>query len=338
VIFCAGLRSNKVHQKGVKIIRFPRQLARFSIFLTTAPTILLGYFVYRLLGNKVDIIHGHGHLPIYFHMYKYLFGWLDKTPYYLHLHITAKGREEELGIKNTSVGFWTKNFEWPLHKLSDYLGVRVANKIFCVSESVKEEAQKYYGADPSKTYFLGSGVNMNLFKPVNRKMRRGKTVLFSGTLVGRKNPDLVIKALKYLPKEYRVVFAGAGNAKGLNELAEREKVFDRVRFINNISYRSMPFVYQTSDIFVMPSNYEGYPKVVLEALSCGKPALVSGFKISKEIERYTFPANRNPKDLAEQIKNILKKTPVVDKETIENIEQNFSWNALARKLDSYYKG
>ena len=224
-----GRTLRKASPGGLRVFRFPRALRYFGLFLTTSPTVLFGYLFLKLTGRAPDLVHGHGHITLWFNLYKLLFGWLDKTPYILHLHITAAGRAAAHQKAGGELDFWTRYFEWPLHKLSDWLGVRVADGIVCVSARVKEEAVKFYRARAAKLVVVENGVNVSRFfleeqPSQGRTLRKlslegkdpsfpkgrvfPKRVLYIGALRQRKGVHFLIRALSLLPDGYRLTIVG----------------------------------------------------------------------------------------------------------------------------------
>jgi glycosyltransferase involved in cell wall biosynthesis len=317
---------------------FPRALKRFSVFLTTAPAILLGY-LFRRFRRRVDLVHGHGHVTACFNLYRLLFGRLDMTPYVLHLHVTAAGREAKAQEKGSVLDFWTKHFEWPLHKFSDRLGCRVADAVICTSVRVRKEALEYYRADPQKVFVVENGVNTRRFAP-----RRSQTsnlrsqVLYVGALTKRKNSHLLVEALRFLPKDYRLTIVGRGDEeyqRNLRNLVEKYNLHDRVDLVGYVEYPKLPRYYQDADILVLPSSYEGLPKVVLEALACGTPVLASGFRIQGEICGLHFLERLNAAALASRIEEVVSADGEVG---IKKIRQRYDWSVKAREIQEIYEG
>ena len=131
IFFLAGGSSNnKIYNfsKKIKIKRFGKSTPVIGPFFVSLKILI--YIAKNNLFESYDIIHGHGHLPLFVHLYLLLFKKYRKK-YVLHLHITAKGRSNNLPF-NFSLKYLLKYiFEWNFHKISDYLGLVVANKVIC---------------------------------------------------------------------------------------------------------------------------------------------------------------------------------------------------------------
>jgi len=327
-------------EKNVKVIKLPRALTKHTgPFLTTSPVALIVYFWEKILGNA-KIVHGHGHTMLFFNIYKALFGWIDKTPYIAHFHICAKKRARLAKERGEKFTFLQKLFENPLHNLSDWLGVRVADKCIVVSETSKQDFIKSYGADPEKIVVVESGVPTNVFFPSKSKQLGFRSELIGiGAISPRKGVNLIIEALKYLPNEYIFRWIGPEQVKGymdeLKRLAENLGVSNRVVFSGYIPNKDLPDYLRKAAVYVLPSSYEGFPKVVLEALACGLPAIVSGFRANSEIRGLYYFKSLTPKNIAKDIKDVLNSNVEVD---IGKIQTQYSWDAKAREVDRVYSG
>ncbi|MFH1565748.1 MAG: glycosyltransferase family 4 protein [bacterium] len=325
----------KVDDGGKLIVyNLPRGLKKFGPFLTTS-IFVIPYYLFLRIFKKINIVHGHGHIMLWFNIYKLIFGRIDKIPYVAHFHITGAGREDLLIKRGYKLDFFTRFFEYPLHKLSDRIGVKVANACVFVSKELINEAEKFYNADRTKCFLVESGVNTYIFKE-NRNIKREKHILFVGMVDPRKSPDLIIKSLKYL-KGFKAVFIGRGAdsyIEELLELARIEKVENRIEFKGYVPYSEILPFYRTCAVFVLPSLYEGLPKVVLEALSCGTPVVASGFEVKSPITGLYIAQSFTPKDLADRIEIISKSNQKVD---TEFIEKYYSWNSRAEEVQRIYE-
>jgi glycosyltransferase involved in cell wall biosynthesis len=105
----------------------------------------------------------------------------------------------------------------------------------------------------------------------------GMVVLFCAKLQPWKRPQDVLHAFAKanLPNSW-LVYAGDGSMHlELEELAQSLHVAERVRFLGFVNQSQLPSVYVASDLLVLPSEYEPFGAVVSEAMSCGRPAILS---------------------------------------------------------------
>jgi len=301
---------------------------------------------WELRRRLVGVIHAHNHMGFYLHLARRWRGRQGGPPLALHLDITAAGREARALAAGQRLDPVTRYYEWPLHKLADRVGCQVAEAIICVSESTRADAIRYGGADPAKTYVVSNGVNPDRFRPEGPNCRaelglspRDQVVLYVGGLHHRKNVLALVRALRHLPPEVKLLAVGAGPqeyVQAINQTAATDGVRERVILAGYVPYPDLPPYYRTGDLFVLPSSYEGFPKVLLEALASGVPSLASpSFAGDGEIEKHYAPlADRGPEALAEAIARLLTQRPVVD---VAAIRQRYDWAVAARRCREIYE-
>jgi len=109
--------------------------------------------------------------------------------------------------------------------------------------------------------------------------------LYVGRLDGEKRVDILIQAVSELPQtNFQLVIVGNGlQAQALRRQARHLEVEERVIFLGYVSAVDLPALYMSADIFVMPSSAELQSIATLEAMSCGKPALVANARALPEL-------------------------------------------------------
>jgi phosphatidylinositol alpha-1,6-mannosyltransferase len=102
-----------------------------------------------------------------------------------------------------------------------------------------------------------------------------RSILVVSRLDPRKGIDKAIRAFAQLDVEdAELLIGGTGRLEGsLKELASELGVRDRVRFLGFVPDAELPSLYSSVDLFVLPSEYEGFGIVFLEAMACGTPVL-----------------------------------------------------------------
>lgn len=127
------------------------------------------------------------------------------------------------------------------------------------------------------------GVDFSEFKGLRRRKRKFKSILFVGRLRYYKGIQYLVEALPKLPDDVTLEIVGKGPLRSsLAVRAKRLKVFDRVRFYQFLKRRELLQMYANSNVFVLPSRYEAYSKVVAEALMAGTPCIVTNASALKE--------------------------------------------------------
>ncbi|MBV8681419.1 MAG: glycosyltransferase family 4 protein [Caulobacteraceae bacterium] len=145
------------------------------------------------------------------------------------------------------------------------------------------------GAPAERTLVLRNGVDLDVFRPLDRRAARASlgcdafTLLSVGSLIERKGHHLAIEALGSQPG-WRLLIAGSGPLRGeLEALARRLKVADRVRFLGEVPHESLPALYSAADVLVLASSREGWANVLLEAMACGAPVAATDVNGTREV-------------------------------------------------------
>jgi len=141
----------------------------------------------------------------------------------------------------------------------------------------------------NKITVIHNGIDTNHFSPAEQLSARKKLNLpervkiigCSGRMEEVKGQSVLINALKELPENTHVAFAGSGSTEqSLQELAGNLNLSQRTHFLGHID--QMPTFYQALDIFCLPSLNEGFPLSPLEAQACNIKTLVTDVGASRE--------------------------------------------------------
>jgi UDP-glucose:(heptosyl)LPS alpha-1,3-glucosyltransferase len=217
-----------------------------------------------------------------------------------------------------------RNFiEWLANKLLvliETYNLRKAKKIIAVSNSIKKELIKYYHVSPEKIHVAYDGVNLKEFSPKNKiyfrkKLRKKYKVssnefllLFIGVPFKRKGLEYVIRSLPYIPQT-KLFVIGKESPTFYKELAFKLGVDNRITFLKFVEKISQYFA--AADIFVLPTLYEPFGLVVLEAMASGLPVVVSETAGAAELiedgkDGLLVENPKNPEEIAEKINYLLE--------------------------------
>ena len=134
------------------------------------------------------------------------------------------------------------------------------------------------GRKPCNLFYLPNYVDYQFYQPVVRKSRENIIVSFVGTIKRQKRVDRIIRlAKKCLDDRRKIQFRIYGDGYGdRSHLEEMKRLAIHLGVLgNNLEFMGRvldPLVaYHESDIFLLTSDYEGTPNVVLEAMACGLP-------------------------------------------------------------------
>jgi len=172
--------------------------------------------------------------------------------------------------------------KWLFRRL-DRFTLRTADRVVATSEHGRQTLLSD-GCPASRLALIYAGVDIDRFSPEvtpNQDIQhwRGSSItigVFAQMTVVKRH-DLLIQALAKAVAEgrdWRVVLAGDGPLRNkLEALTERLGIRDRVLFLGFV--RDTPPAYGACDVITLPSDREGFPTTILEAMACGKPVVAS---------------------------------------------------------------
>ncbi len=180
-----------------------------------------------------------------------------------------------VSLRGSDVPFYNKRFE----KMDSLLFQRLSRSVWHRASYVVANSQglKDLALQSSPNQFIKvipNGVDTNFFLPHQKKTQKNTiTIISTGRLIERKGYRYLIEALKDLPN-IRLQLVGDGNlSKPLKELSEKCKV--SVEFLGIRNRTEVAKLLSSADLFVLPSLNEGMSNSLLEAMSCGLPAIVT---------------------------------------------------------------
>jgi len=143
-----------------------------------------------------------------------------------------------------------------------------ANHIIVTTPVMCASIQQRYNIQSDKITVIPNYVETDIFQPqeTDKPPATRHRVCFIGRLEAQKNPIALLEALKGSGAQLLVV--GNGSLKETMQAYAQENNLD-VQFLGNLPHRQLPDVINSADVFILPSLYEGHPKTLIEAMSCG---------------------------------------------------------------------
>ena len=230
----------------------------------------------------------------------------------------------------------------------------------------KQQMVELYGAPAERIAVIPPGVDTALFHPVpNARAREWigaydeKTVLFVGRIDPVKGIDtwframrLVVEADPSLRTRMCVCLIGGdmdddadpdSELTRLEELKEELGIGDVVTFLGSRAQTSLPFYYSAADAVVMPSRYESFGLVALEAMACGTPVVASdvgglSFIVRAGETGFLVPEG-DEEAFAACISKILRHPELRDQLGARGVEvaQDYAWPVIAGKIAELYR-
>ena len=154
-----------------------------------------------------------------------------------------------------------------------------ADKIIVTTNQMSERINNSHLGIKQKVKIIPNFVDQNIFSPAFSKEKLFD-ILFIGRLSEQKNINSLIEAVD--KSSLKILIIGNGPLKQplINKFGNLE---GRVEWIDNIPNEEIPKYMNQSKIFVLPSFYEGHPKVLIEAMSCAMTVIASNVQGNNEI-------------------------------------------------------
>ena len=163
-------------------------------------------------------------------------------------------------------------------------------RLIIASSPHEEDALVHlYDADRGRIEVVPCGVDLSMFKPLDigeARKRLGlngeRVVLYVGRIEAIKGVDLLLKSAAIMDGKdsLKVLVVGGdatrgGEVRRLKGLAEELGIGQVMEFVGMVDQSLLPLYYNAADVCVVPSYYESFGLVALEALACGTPVVAS---------------------------------------------------------------
>tara|TARA_Y100000034_G_C6891863_1_gene410439 strand:- start:816 stop:1844 length:1029 start_codon:yes stop_codon:yes gene_type:complete len=218
-----------------------------------------------------------------------------------------------------------------------------ADHLIAVSNSTKKDLIKILKIPEKKISVIHEGVNHKKFYPLEKKRKNLFTIGYLGGLGKRKNIDYILRVAKEFGNNKGILFKIAGKGPELNKLIRLKKKMDlkNVEFVGFVQDGEMNNFYNSLDLFIFPSRYEGFGLPIVEAMACGIPIITSNISSLAEIAEDTgiLINPKKPKDAVRKIKKIVKNLGLQKKLRIKSIKKakEFKWDKTAKETFKIYE-
>ncbi len=240
---------------------------------------------------------------------------------------------------------WKNGFGSKYIKFGEKVAVKYADEIIVLSKGVQDYFQKAYGR---KTVFIPNGVNKpEVYAPQQIKEKYGlekdSYILYLGRLVPEKGEHYLVEAFKNVYTNKKLVIAGGASdtdeyMEKLQKLATGD---ERIIFTGFVQGRMLEELYSNAYVYVLPSDLEGMPLSLLEAMSYGNCCLVSDIAECTEVveDKAVVFRKGDVSDLKEKLQMLCNDDSLVQKcksEAADFICGKYDWNAVVAKTLTLY--
>ncbi|MFC1531986.1 glycosyltransferase family 4 protein [Thermodesulfobacteriota bacterium] len=198
-----------------------------------------------------------------------------------------------------------------LTSLLEKWAFRYSDASIVTTPQIKNEVIRRYGLPPEKIRVIPNPIDTDIFCPLPETKEIEGRLGFVGRFSPEKNIKLLLEAVSGL-NNTSVLLIGAGELRSeLERLASRKGI--DVTFCGNVPNYNLPELLNTCQAFVLPSQWEGMPKALLEAMACGLPVIgtnVPGISDLIEHGRTGYLCEPTSKDLHSAIRKVLNDLPL----------------------------
>ena len=232
-----------------------------------------------------------------------------------------------------------------------------SDRVLVTSDREKENLTRLYAADPNRIAVAPCGVNLGVFRPMDRATARRRIgagaddqlALYVGRFAPEKGLDRLLQAvarLKHLPNLRLVVVGGDGEQdaahRQMKAVSRACGIADRVVFRGRVEQEVLPWYYSAADLLALPSSYESFGMVALESLACGTPVAATRVGAMEDLLRKAqngrLAQDLRPSSLADSIEELLqgRAAPQQTAEATRRSVARYSWSRVAAEVLHIY--
>lgn len=245
--------------------------------------------------------------------------------------------------------------------------LQIADRIIAATPAEQSQLEFLYGANSKKLRVIPPGVDLSRFYPIPRDEARefigvpvkNRMILFVGRIEPLKGLETLIRAVAWMQQASEllccphslVIVGGDPEESELSVNAEMARlqnlvkslgVRDFVLFLGKRDQESLPYYYSAADVVVVPSHYESFGMVALEAMACSTPVVASqvgglAFLVQDGTTGFVIP-DGEPEILGDRLKELILNPDLRDRlgQQAHLLAQSYSWERIASEIQSVY--
>ena len=281
--------------------------------------------------SRADVVHIHAEGPAFMCWLPKLFG--------KRIVVTVHGLDWQRAK-------WKSGFGAKYIRLGEKMAVRFADEIIVLSRGVQNYFVDTYGRE---TVFIPNGVCPAEKKEAQQitecfDLKAGEYILFLGRLVPEKGIQYLIDAFQEIRTHKKLVIAGGSSDTDEFTAALKKQAAgdDRILFTGFVQGRLLEELYSNAYVYVLPSDLEGMPLSLLEAMSYGNCCVTSDIEecaAVMEDKGITFP-KADVSALQEVLQKLCDEPETVaayQKNAADYITRRFNWDDVTEKTLELYQ-
>lgn len=231
-------------------------------------------------------------------------------------------------------------------KFGEKVAVKYADEIIVLSEGVQKYFMDTYGR---KTVFIPNGINRPVIsepRMIKEKfgLDKDRYVLFLGRLVPEKGISYLIEAFKQIDTDKKLVIAGGSSDTNvfLRQIKKLAEIDERIIFTGFVQGQLLEELYSNAYVYVLPSDLEGMPLSLLEAMSYGNCCVVSDIAECAEVveDNAVIFQKSNVEQLKEKLQDLCDhpdKVKLYKESASDFICQKYNWDDVVDRTVVLYR-
>ena len=281
--------------------------------------------------GKYDVVHIHAEGPAFF-------SWLPKM-FGKRVVVTIHGVDWQREK-------WQSGFGSKFIRQGEKNAVKYADEIIVLSKGVQDYFKETYGRE---THFIPNGVNRPQIREANLitdkfGLKKDSYILFLGRLVPEKGIRYLVEAFKNVRTDKKLVIAGGSSDTDsfMTELKELAKDDNRILFTGFVQGAMLDELYSNAYIYTLPSDLEGMPLSLLEAMSYDNCCLVSDIPECAEVveDKALIFKKSDVEDLREKLQEACDHPEMVMKmknQAADFICEKYNWDEVVKETMKLYR-
>ena len=246
--------------------------------------------------------------------------------------------------------------------------LEIADRVVAATPAELAQLQFLYQADTRRVVIVPPGVDTGRFYPIPADEARefigvplcGRMILFVGRIEPLKGLEVLFQAISMMRKRGALidesfcltVIGGEPDASSetmsaemarLQSLRDQSGLQDLITFLGKRDQETLPYYYSAAEVVVVPSFYESFGMVALEAMACGTPVVASqvgglAFLIQDGVTGYTVPVE-DPQALSDRLVTLLQDGQIRQQmgQRAAEVAQKYAWENIAEQLVVVYR-
>lgn len=273
-----------------------------------------------------------------------------------------------LGLMKQRIGQTVEEREGDTRVDGEREVMRAADRIIAATEAERSQLELLYGVNHQKVSIIPPGVDTHHFYPIPQDEAREAiglspkdcVALFVGRIEPLKGVETLLRAMAMMKKNnknftcphYLVIIGGdpeghpeeqTSEMKRLQALRADLGLVEMVLFLGKRDQNTLPYYYAAAEVVVMPSHYESFGMVALEAMACGTPVIASqvgglAFLVKDGETGFFIPA-QDPEALSEKLRLMFVEHDMRANfgERAVAYAQGFRWETITSQIACVYR-